>query len=104
MHYFIHTFRLNLACCSTQSILFPRRLLLRSTVLAVDDVTSICGTKDIVTGNGISISAPGSFKKVQHTIPILEPFGSSTIACPPVMGGLGSWAGVILRAEIEMRI
>jgi hypothetical protein len=75
-----------------------------SKVLAVHDLTSICWTEKVDTGNNISVWAPARFERVQHTIPILEPLASSTIQCPPVIGGLGTYTGTVLRADIEMRV
>ena len=75
-----------------------------SKILAVHDLTSICWTKSVETSNNIRIWAPGRFERVQREIPILEPLASSTIDCPPVIGGLGTYTGAVLSAEIEIRI
>ncbi len=75
-----------------------------SKILAVHDLTSICWTKSVETSNNIRIWAPGRFERAQREIPILEPLASSTIDCPPVIGGLGTYTGAVLSAEIEIRI
>jgi hypothetical protein len=71
-------------------------------LLAVKKLDAICWTQSVTTANHIRIIAPGQFQHVQQSIPLLEPLAPSTIGCPAVMGGLGSYAGAIQEAHIEI--
>jgi hypothetical protein len=73
-----------------------------NSLLAVKKLDAICWTQSVTTANHIRIIAPGQFQHVQQSIPLLGPLAPSTIGCPPVMGGLGSYAGVIQEAHIEI--
>ncbi len=73
-------------------------------LFAVKGLNSICWTQSVTTSNNIRVWAPAPFQKVQHTISVLEPLASSTIKCPPVMGGLGSYTGAVLEAHIEVHL
>ena len=71
-------------------------------LFAVKALDAICWTQSVTTANHIRIIAPGQFQHVQQSIPVLEPLAPSTIGCPAVMGGLGSYAGAIQEAHIEI--
>ena len=60
------------------------------------------GKQSVTTANHIRVVAPGQFQHVQQSIPVLESLAPSTIGCPAVMGGLGSYAGAIQEAHIEI--
>ena len=75
-----------------------------SSIFAAHDIKSICWTQGINTSHNIRVWGPGPFENTQFTIPVLEPMASSTIGCPAVMGGLGSYTGAVLDAQIEVRI
>lgn len=40
--------------------------------------------------------------QTEDRIPVLGPGSSSTVDCPPVLGGLGRWSGEVLDAELEI--
>jgi hypothetical protein len=54
------------------------------------------------SGNGFSIISPGPLQKVHHAIPSLGAGDSSTVDCPPVIGGIGRWSGQVAYAELEI--
>ncbi len=66
------------------------------------DIHCVCWPRKMVTGHTIQVLSPGPLPKVQHTIPILNPGASSTVDCPPVIGGIGAWIGEVLDAELEI--
>ena len=62
----------------------------------------VCWPRRMESGNGFSVISPGLLPNLQHTIPVLGPGSSSTVDCPPVIGGLGRWSGEVLDAELEI--
>jgi hypothetical protein len=75
-----------------------------NSIFAVQNLDTICWTQSVNTSNNIRVWAPAPFERVQHTIPVLEHLARSTIDCPAVMGGLGSYTGAVLDANIEVRL
>ena len=73
-----------------------------NSLLAIKNLDATCWTQSVTTANHIRVIAPGQFQHVQQSIPLLEPLAPSTIGCPAVMGGLGSYAGAIQEAHIEI--
>ncbi len=41
---------------------------------------------------------------LNHQMKILTPGASSTVDCPPVIGGLGTYSGQVLYAELEIEV
>jgi hypothetical protein len=58
----------------------------------------------MVSGNGFSVVSPGPLARVDHVIPVLKPGATSTVDCPGVIGGIGSSAGQVIQAELEIDI
>jgi hypothetical protein len=75
-----------------------------NSIFQVYDLHSVCWPRRMDSGNGFSIISPGPLPKIQHTIPELQPGMSATVDCPPVIGGIGSWSGEVLDAELELGV
>jgi hypothetical protein len=73
-----------------------------SKLFAIRDLTSTCHTIDVITSHNVGIS--GIARPLLRTIPLMEPQSSSTIDCPPMIGGLGAGAGNVLKAEIVIDV
>jgi hypothetical protein len=73
-----------------------------SYVLGVRDVTSNCYVLSVITSNNVGIEAWG--RNLPRTIPLLSPRGTTTVDCPPLIGGLGAGAGTVKKAKIVMTI
>jgi hypothetical protein len=73
-----------------------------NSIFEARDVHCVCWPRKMQTGHNIGVLSLGPLPNVQHTIPILSPGGSSTVDCPPVIGGLGAWTGEVLNAELEI--
>jgi len=69
-------------------------------IFAVHDLNFVCWTQLIKTSHHIQVLGPGLPQETQGTIPVLIPNASSTIGCPHVIGGLGSYTGEVLQAQI----
>jgi hypothetical protein len=65
-------------------------------------VHCVCWPREMESGNGFSVISPVTLPNLQHTIPILNPGSSSTVDCPPIIGGLGEWSGEVMNAELEI--
>jgi hypothetical protein len=68
----------------------------------VYNVNAVCWPRNMESGNGFSVISPGPLMNVHHQIQLLEPGASSTVDCPPVIGGLGSYSGVVANSELEI--
>jgi hypothetical protein len=73
-----------------------------NTIFATHDIHCVCWPRQMQTGQNIGALSLGPLPKMQHTIPMLSPGGSSTVDCPPVIGGLGTSTGEVLNAELEI--
>jgi hypothetical protein len=68
------------------------------------NVNAVCWPQNMQSGNGFSIVSIAPLQNVHHQIPLLEPGASSTVDCPPAIGGLGSYSGVVANAELEILV
>ena len=68
----------------------------------VHNIDSVCWPRKMESGNGFSIISPGPLQNVHHMIPSLEAGDSSTVDCPPVIGGIGTYSGQVAYAELEI--
>lgn len=75
-----------------------------NSVFDVYNVECVCWPRKMNSGNGFSILSLTPLQKVRRTIPRLEPGTSSTIDCPPVIGGIGTYAGEVTDAELEIDV
>jgi len=73
-------------------------------VFEVHDIESVCWPRKMASGNGFSVISPGPLQNVRREIPSLEPSESSTVDCPPVIGGIGTYAGEVRDAELEIDV
>lgn len=73
-------------------------------VFDIRDVNAVCWPRNMESGNGFSVVSPVPLKNVHHEIPLLASGASSTVDCPPVIGGLGSYAGAVVKAELEIDV
>jgi hypothetical protein len=73
-----------------------------NSVFGVRDVECVCWPRRMESGNGFSVVSPGLLRNVRHTIPSLSPGDSSTVDCPPVIGGIGTYSGNVDFAELEI--
>ena len=70
----------------------------------INNVNAVCWPRSMQSGNNFSVVSPVPLKNIHHEIPLLEPGGNSTVECPPVIGGIGSYAGVVANAELEIDV
>jgi hypothetical protein len=75
-----------------------------SSMFDVYSMDCVCWPRSMSSGNGFSVISPGLLKNVHHTIPLLKPGLSSTVDCPSVIGGIGTYSGQVLSAELEIVI
>ncbi len=73
-------------------------------VFEVHDVRSVCWPRKMASGNGFSVISPAPLQNVSREIPSLEPSESSTVDCPPVIGGIGTYSGEATNAELEIDV
>jgi hypothetical protein len=73
-------------------------------IFDVHDVNCVCWPRKMASGNGFSVVSPGPLANLHHVVPILRSRSSSTVDCPPVIGGIGSWSGQVLQAELEIDV
>lgn len=66
------------------------------------DIDSVCWPRSMDSGNGFSVRTLTPLAKLHHVTKSLEPGGSDTIDCPPVIGGIGAWSGQVTSAELEI--
>jgi hypothetical protein len=75
-----------------------------SRLFEVHSVDCVCWPRQMESGNGFSVISPAPLQKMRHTIAVLRPGTSTTIDCPPIIGGLGTWSGEVLHAELEIDV
>src|SRR5713101_1808954 len=77
-----------------------------SGIFSVHDLASYCWTQSLSTSHNIGIWDPSraTANQPQHKISLLEPRRSSTIDCAPVMGGIGTYTGNVIHADIGISI
>lgn len=66
------------------------------------DINCVCWPRKMESGNGFSVLSLGMLPNVHHEIRVLKPGASSTVDCPSVIGGVGSYSGQVLYAELEI--
>ncbi len=71
-------------------------------IFDVREVRCVCWPRRMESANNFSVLSLGPLQNVQHTIPVLGPGSSSTVDCPPVIGGVGAWSGEVADAELEI--
>lgn len=75
-----------------------------NTLFDIYNVNAVCWPRNMESGNGFSIVSPAPLVNVHHEIKLLEAGASSTVDCPPVMGGIGRWSGVVNQADLEILV
>ena len=70
----------------------------------IHNVNAVCWPRSMQSANNFSVISPVPLKNIHHEIPLLEPGANSTVDCPPVIGGIGSYAGVVADAELEIDV
>jgi hypothetical protein len=73
-----------------------------NSIFDVRNVECVCWPRRMESGNGFSIISPVPLQNIKHTIPILVAGDSSTVDCPPVIGGIGTYSGNVDLAEFEL--
>jgi hypothetical protein len=73
-----------------------------NSIFDVRNVECVCWPRRMESGNGFSIISPVPLQNIRHTIPILVAGDSSTVDCPPVIGGIGAYSGNVDLAEFEL--
>jgi len=68
----------------------------------VYNVECVCWPRRMESGNGFSVISLVPLQNIRHTIPLLESGDSSTVDCPPLIGGIGRWSGQVDFAELEI--
>jgi hypothetical protein len=71
-------------------------------IVGVHDIDSVCWPRVMESGNGFSVRSLGPLNKIHHLTSRLEPGGSDTIDCPPVIGGIGTYSGQVTYADLEI--
>ncbi|MGB8582505.1 MAG: hypothetical protein WCD47_16910 [Candidatus Sulfotelmatobacter sp.] len=75
-----------------------------NSVFEVHDIKSVCWPRKMASGNGFSVISPAPLQNVSHEIPSLGPGESSTLDCPPLIGGIGTYSGETINAELEIDV
>ena len=75
-----------------------------NTIFDIYSVDCVRWPRRMSSGNGFSVVSPGLLPHLNRTIPRLIPGGSSTVDCPPVIGGIGTYSGQVVSAELEIDI
>jgi len=70
----------------------------------VHNVECVCWPRRMESGNGFSVLSLGPLPNIKHTIPSLEAGDSSTVDCPPMIGGIGTYSGQVDFAEFEIDV
>ena len=65
-------------------------------------VNAVCWPRSMQSGNNFSVLSLTPLPNVHHEIPVLDAGASSTVDCPPAIGGLGAWSGAVVDAELEL--
>lgn len=68
------------------------------------DIDCVCWPRRMESGNGFSVISLAPLPKVHHEIKFLASGASSTVDCPPVIGGIGRWTGRVVDAELEIEV
>lgn len=71
-------------------------------VFGISNVTSVCWPRRMESSNNIKVLSLAPLQNISHVIPTLEPNESSTIDCPSVIGGVGTYTGQVDSAELEI--
>lgn len=75
-----------------------------NSVFDIHNVDAVCWPRNMQSGNGFSVVSPAPLKNVHHEIALLESGASSTVNCPPVISGIGSYTGIVVNAELEIDV
>jgi len=75
-----------------------------SSVFDVHDIDAVCWPRNMESANGFSVVSLGPLANVHHKIRVLGAGLSSTVDCPPVIGGIGSYSGAVTEAELEILV
>jgi hypothetical protein len=73
-----------------------------SLMFDVHDADFVCWPRQLRTNHNIGIVSFAPLPNLHHVVPRLGPGDSSTVDCPPVMGGIGAWTGQVDEAELEI--
>jgi hypothetical protein len=74
------------------------------TIFDVHHVNAVCWPRNMASENGFSVVSFGPLPNVHHEIPLLGAGLSSTVDCPPVLGGIGSYSGTVADANLEILV
>jgi hypothetical protein len=75
-----------------------------NSVFDIHNVDAVCWPRSMQSGNNFSVVSPVPLKNVHHEILLLEAGANSTVDCPPMIGGIGSYSGVVVNAELEIDV
>jgi hypothetical protein len=75
-----------------------------SGLFEVHDINCVCWPRSMQSGNGFSVVSFTPLPNMHHQIRILAPGASSTVDCPAAIGGLGTYSGQVLYAELEIEV
>ena len=68
------------------------------------DINCVCWPRTMQSGNGFSVISPTPLPNMHHQIKVLPPGATSTVDCPAAIGGLGTYSGQVLYAELEIEV
>jgi hypothetical protein len=71
-------------------------------IFDVHEMNAVCWPRSMASANGFSVVSPVPLVNVHHQIPLLGSGLTSTVDCPPVIGGIGSYSGAVMDAELEI--
>jgi len=75
-----------------------------NSVFNIHSINAVCWPRTMQTTHNIGVVSIGQLPNVHHEIPLLEPGANSTVDCPPVIGGIGSYTGAVINAELEIDV
>ena len=70
----------------------------------IHDINAVCWPRNMESGNNFSVVSLAPLPNLHHEIKLLEAGASSTVDCPPVIGGLGRWSGAVANANLEILV
>ena len=73
-------------------------------VFDAHDIECACWPRQMSSENGFSVLSFAPLQKLTRKIAVLTPGMSSTIDCPPVIGGIGTYSGEVHQAELEIDV
>jgi hypothetical protein len=68
------------------------------------NINCVCWPRQMQSGNGFSVLSLAPLPNMHHEIKVLGPGATSIVDCPAAIGGLGTYSGQVLYAELEIEV